>query len=249
MSQTGSLLNTLKRQLRTQGKTYADVAQWLELSEASVKRLFAERNITLARLECICEQLNLEFAELVQTMQTEERRLQELTQAQEQSIADDPKLFLIAVCVINGYSFDEIHHQYQLSEAECTQQLLKLERLSLIQLLPGNRIKRRVAPNFRWRTGGPIQQFFQQHIASEFFRSRFDSESEKLLVLNGLLSHAGNEEWQQVLQRLANEFHALCERESSLPIHKRFGTTSVLAVRQWQYALFQDYTRESPPKR
>ncbi|SJN12735.1 Predicted transcriptional regulator [Halomonas citrativorans] len=249
MSQTDSLLNTLKRQLRMQGKTYADVAQWLGLSEASVKRLFAERNITLARLECICEQLNLEFAELVQTMQTEERRLQELTQAQEQSIADDPKLFLIAVCVINGYSFDEIHHQYQLSEAECTQQLLKLERLDLIQLLPGNRIKRRVAPNFRWRTGGPIQRFFQQRIANEFFRSRFDSESEKLLVLNGLLSRAGNEEWQQVLQRLANEFHALCERESSLPIHQRFGTTSVLAVRQWQYALFQDYTRESPPKR
>ena len=136
MSQTDSLLNTLKRQLRMQGKTYADVAQWLGLSEASVKRLFAERNITLARLECICEQLNLEFAELVQTMQTEERRLQELTQAQEQSIADDPKLFLIAVCVINGYSFAEIHHQYQLSEARCTQQLLKLERLALIQLLP-----------------------------------------------------------------------------------------------------------------
>ncbi|MBE0402534.1 helix-turn-helix domain-containing protein [Halomonas citrativorans] len=244
MSQVGCLIDTLKRQLRAQGKTYADVAQWLGLSEASVKRLFAEKHFTLARLECICDQLNIEFAELVQAMQAEELRPQQLTQAQEQSIVDDRELFLVAVCVVNGYSFDEIHHQYQLSETECTRQLLKLERLKLIELLPGNRIRRRVAANFRWRSGGPIQQFFQTYIANEFFRSRFDGESEQLLVLNGLLSRAGNDEWQQIMQRLAKEFHALCERESSFPLHKRFGTTSVLAVRQWKYALFQDYTRQ-----
>lgn len=247
MTQTSALIDTLKRQLRAQGKTYADVAMWLELSEASVKRLFAEQHITLERLERICGQLNLEFSELVQAMQQEGHRLQELTQAQEQSIVDDRELFLVAVCVINGYSFDEMHHQYQLSEAQCTRQLLALERLKLIDLLPGNRIRRRVAANFRWRPGGPIQRFFQQYIATEFFHSRFDSESEKLVVLNGLLSHAGNAEWQQTMQRLANEFHALCERESSLPLHRRFGTTSVLAVRQWQYALFQGYKRESSP--
>lgn len=248
MSQAGSLIDALKRQLRVQGKTYADVAQWLSLSEASVKRLFAEQHFTLARLECICDQLNIEFSELVQAMQTEAQRLQELTQAQEQSIVDDRELFLVAVCVINGYSFDEIHHQYQLSEVECTRQLLKLEKLQVIDLLPGNRIRKRVAANFRWRANGPIQRFFQQHIASEFFRSRFDGESERLIVLNGLLSPAGNDEWQQTMQRLAHEFHALCERESNLPLHKRFGTTSVLAVRQWQYALFQDYTREDSAK-
>jgi DNA-binding Xre family transcriptional regulator len=248
MSQADSLIETLKRQLRAQGKTYADVARWLGLSEASVKRLFAEKHFTLARLECICDQLNLEFVELVQTMQAGEQRLQELTQAQEQSIVDDRELFLVAVCVINGYSFDEIHHQYQLSELECTRQLLKLERLQLIELLPGNRIRRRLAANFRWRVNGPIQRFFQQYIANEFFRSRFDSDSEKLVVLNGLLSPAGNAEWQQTMQRLAKEFHSLCERESGLPIHQRFGTTSVLAVRQWQYGLFQDYKREAEAK-
>ncbi|MCA8863774.1 MULTISPECIES: helix-turn-helix domain-containing protein [unclassified Halomonas] len=243
MSQADSLIETLKRQLRAQDKTYADVAKWLALSEASVKRLFAEKHFTLSRLECICDQLNIEFAELVQTMQADEQRLQALTYAQEQSIVDDRELFLVAVCVINGYSFDEIHHQYQLSEAECIQQLLKLERLKLIELLPGNRIRRRVAANFRWQADGPIQRFFQQHIANEFFRSRFDSDSEKLIVLNGLLSPAGNAEWQQTMHRLAKEFHSLCERESGLPIHQRFGTTSVLAVRQWQYGLFQDYKR------
>lgn len=248
MSQTASLLATLKRQLRAQGKTYADVARWLGLSEASVKRLFAERHLTLARLECICEHLGMELFELTQMMQAEMHRLQQLTHTQEQRIADDRELFLVAVCVLNGYSFDDIHRQYQLSEAQCTTHLLALEKLGLIELLPGNRIKRRVAANFRWRPGGPIQQFFQAHIAGDFFRSRFEAESEKLVVLNGLLSRAGNQEWQQIVQRLAKEFHALCEREQVLPIGQRFGTTSVLAVRQWQHGLFQDYARQPPSR-
>tara|TARA_R110002012_G_scaffold122304_3_gene272301 strand:+ start:1200 stop:1937 length:738 start_codon:yes stop_codon:yes gene_type:complete len=245
VSQTKTLIATLKRQLRAQGKTYADVAIWLGLSEASVKRLFAEQHLTLERLESICDQLNLEFSELVQAMQEDEQRLQELSHAQEQSIVDDQELFLVAVCVINGYSFEDIYHQYQLSEAQCVRQLLALERLKLIDLLPGNRIRRRIAANFRWRPGGPIQLFFQQYIATEFFQSHFDKDNEKLVVLNGLLSQAGNVEWQQTIQRLAKEFHALCEREGGLPIRQRFGTTSVLAVRQWQYGLFQDYKRES----
>lgn len=177
-------------------------------------------------------------------MQAEGQRLQQLTQDQEQNIVDSRELFLVAVCVINGYSFEEIHHQYQLSEAECMRQLLQLERLKLIELLPGNRIRRRVDADFRWRAGGPIQRFFQQYIANDFFRSRFDGDSEKMIVLNGLLSHAGNDEWQQTMQRLAKEFHELCERESSLPLHKRFGTTSVLAVRQWQHGLFKGYARK-----
>jgi len=249
VSQTSALIDTLKRQLRAQGYTYADVARWLELSEASVKRLFADKHVTLERLEIICDRLNLEFSELINAMHADEQRVQELTQAQEQRIVDDRELFLVAVCVINGYRFEEIHHQYRLSEAQCIRHLLTLVQLKLIELLPGNRIRRRVAANFRWRPGGPIQQFFQQHIATEFFQSRFDRDTEKLMVLNGLLSQAGSAEWQQIMQRLANEFHALCERESNLPLQQRFGTTSVLAVRQWQSTLFKDVSRAAMPNK
>ncbi|WP_251977401.1 helix-turn-helix transcriptional regulator [Salinicola avicenniae] len=243
MSQIVSLVDTLKRQLRAQGKTYADVAGWLALSEATVKRLFAERHFTLVRLECICERLGLELSELMLEMQTETRRLHELSASQEQSIVDEPALLLVAVCVMNGYGLDDIHREYRLSEAECVQQLLKLERLQLIELQPGNRIKRRVAAHFHWRPDGPIQRFFQQHVVSEFFRSRFDSDRERLVVLNGLLSAAGNAEWQQKLARLGQEFHDLCQREGSLPLDQRAGTTCVLALRQWQHTLFRDYAR------
>ena len=69
MSQTNNLLLALKKQLRAQGKTYADVAQLLDLSEASVKRLFASQSFTLQRLEQLCDWLQIEFSELMQQAQ------------------------------------------------------------------------------------------------------------------------------------------------------------------------------------
>ena len=40
MGQVTPLLNTLKRELKAQGLTYTEVAEQLNLSESSIKRLF-----------------------------------------------------------------------------------------------------------------------------------------------------------------------------------------------------------------
>ena len=48
------LISTLKRVLKTRGVTYADLAERIALSEASVKRLFSQGTFTLERLEQVC---------------------------------------------------------------------------------------------------------------------------------------------------------------------------------------------------
>jgi DNA-binding Xre family transcriptional regulator len=54
----------LKRRLRTHGMTYAGLMQKLQLSEASVKRLFASGSFTLRRIERICQVLDIDLYEL-----------------------------------------------------------------------------------------------------------------------------------------------------------------------------------------
>jgi len=61
MSQTGPLVDALKRALRQHGFTYVDVARALDLSESSVKRLFARKDLTLERLERVCALMQLEM--------------------------------------------------------------------------------------------------------------------------------------------------------------------------------------------
>lgn len=243
MAQVGPLIDTLKRELKAQGKTYMDVAEHLDLSEASVKRLFAEKNFTLSRLESICDLLHLELSELVQKMAKEQNQLSQLTREQEKEIASDLILLLITVSVISGMTYSDILNNYEIAEAECIQKLAKLDRLKIIDLLPGNRVKLLVAPNFHWLPNGPIQQFFQQKVEQDFFSSRFDKANEKLIVTNAILTNSSNARLQKKMERLAAEFNELMKEDHSAPLDNKNGTTMVLAIRQWQYSMFKKISK------
>jgi transcriptional regulator with XRE-family HTH domain len=243
MAQTSALLAALKKHLRAAGITYADIARALELSEASIKRLFADQAFTLPRLEKVCELAGIELSDLVNIMQRQQRQVEQLTKEQETEIASDIVLLMIAVSVINGFSYRDLLNHYNFAETDCIQKLAQLDRLKLIDLLPGNRIKLRIAPNFHWLPDGPIQRFFLEYVEKDFFDSRFDGTSEKLLVLNGLVSSQGNKELQDKMDKLSLEFNNQLEKDRPISMDEKHGTTLVIAMRQWRYSLFEDYVR------
>ena len=242
MSQITDLITTLKKLLKRHNKTYADVAVCLELSEASVKRLFSEQNLSLQRLDDICTLLGMEISDLVYEMRSEHAKpISELTHAQEKEIADDLSLLLVTVLVLNRWSWQEIIGRYNFSEAQIIRYLAHLDRLHIIALQPGNRIKLLVAPNFKWRDDGPIMKLFLAKIETEFFRARFTKSHEKLVVLNGMLSDASNALFQRKMAQLAKDFDTLSKDDASLPLGERKGSTVVLALRDWDYErLFGD---------
>lgn len=244
MEQTQQLIDTLKKELRSASKTYADVAQQLELSEASVKRLFSERNLSLVRLEKIASLIGMDLVELIEAMRRRQKLLTQLTEQQEKEIASDMLLVLVAVSVINGHTLEDLLGLYDLTEAQCIQQLAKLDRLKILELLPGNRIRMLVAPNFNWRPRGPIEKLFREKVEQDFFNSQFDKDSERLIVLNGVLSSAANAEMQSKMEKMAHEFNEIIQRESKVPMASKYGNTMVIALRQWRYSLFESYARD-----
>jgi len=246
MAQTRELIDTLKKALKAHGKTYADVAVALGLTEASVKRLFSQQSFSLARLDQVCRLLDIEISDLVQLMNEQQQRLQQLTAEQEKELTSDVRLLIVAVSVLNRWTMGDIVSWYTISEHECMRHLARLDRLNIIELLPGNRIKLLVAPNFSWRENGPIQFFFQKKIGQEFFNTRFGRDDECLIVLNGMLSPQSNAELQRKLKRLAREFDVLNNDDAALGLEERQGTTLVLAMRGWQYGLFRPFLKSDP---
>ncbi len=242
MSQTRDLVSTIKRQLKAQGKTYAHVAEALDLSEASVKRLFSEQNFTLQRLDKLCQLLDLDFVSLARQMEQQQRQMTQLTEDQEREIAADLTMVLVTVCVINGYTYQELLSQYNLKETDLIQKLAHLDRLGIIDLLPHNRVKLRVSRNFTWRANGPIQQFFLSQVAGDFFRSRFDRQTEQLLVVNALLSTTSNNLFQEKMRRLVQEFNDLAREDETLPMSQKHGTSLVVAMRQWRLSMFDQFS-------
>lgn len=243
MNLSRALIDTVKKILKSRGHTYADVATILGLSEASIKRIFSEGDLSLSRLEAILDFLDLDMASLVAAMNDNRQLTQSLTVQQETVIVNDNLLLLVAVCVINGYSFKDIVEQYTISDTELIQKLAQLDRLQIIDLLPGNRIRLRISPSFSWLPHGPIQHFFHRHIKEEYFHARFDSPADKLLVVNGLMTEERSRELHRRMQALATEFTELCQQDKQMPMDKRQGTTFVLAVRHWQSQLFKLYSR------
>lgn len=246
MAQTSALLKTLKKELKANGLTYADVAKHLDLAQASIKRLFSEENISLTRLDQICQMMNVEISDLVKTMSEQQGQLQQLSAEQEQEITTDITLLLICVCVLNKWTMQEIMDFYQMAATECIQKLAKLDKLKIIDLLPGNRIKLLVDSNFGWRENGPIQKFFQHAIGNEYFNSQFEHDDELLLVLNGMLSTQSNGEFQRKIKRLAREFELLNQEDANLTLNNRDGVTAVLAIRSWRFGLFQHLRSKNP---
>jgi AcrR family transcriptional regulator len=243
MAQVDALVDTLKAALKSHNLKYRDVAEALELSEASIKRLFSSRNFSLQQVQQVCLMMGMEISDLVQLMAERQARLQELSDEQEEEIVRDPGFLIITVCVLNRWTLEDMLRYYKFTEHECVQKLARLDRLKIIELLPKNRIKLLVAPNFSWRKNGPIQKFFLNTIEKELFNAQFDKPDHRMVVLNGMLSPQSNGELQKKIERLAREFDQLNNADAGLALPDRQGYTLVLALRNWQYEQLYKYRR------
>ncbi|UTA46772.1 helix-turn-helix transcriptional regulator [Simiduia sp. 21SJ11W-1] len=244
MAQVNAIIETLKRRLKAHGLRYADIAGPLGLSEASIKRLFRTQAFDLPQLQIICRCMGMEISDLIQAMQHAHPGVSQLSLEQEQQIAKDTATLLITVCVLNRWSLEDIRQFYQFSEQDIIRKLALLDRLNIIECLPGNRIKLKVAANFHWRPDGPIAQFFRRTIERELFNADFSATGNHLAILNGMLSEESGQLLQRKLAQLARDFNQLNDADAKLPLDQRQGTTLVLAMRDWQYQAFKPYVRK-----
>lgn len=243
MAQINLLIVELKRVLRSDGVTYADLAARLGLSESSVKRMFSKQSFSLKRLEQVCHAVGLEISDLVELMNRRREFLTELTPEQEQSLLADPRRLLVTYLLINGWQLQDITEQFAIDLPEIERLLIHLHRAKIIELLPFNRFKLLTARNFTWRKNGPVQKLFTEQIQREFLDSPFDRPGEHLRFVGGTLSDASLSALQQSIDRLVREFDELSRRDSGLPLEQRSGCAAVFAVRPWEFSVFSQLRR------
>lgn len=249
MAGSAALVEVLKRELKARGITYARVARGLNMSEASVKRMFSRRDFTLSRVDTICRIAGMEFSELARALDREEAQISQLTHEQEKEIIANKKLFLVAVCVLNHVTFEQMVNAFDLTRPECIQLLSRLDRLKFLELQTGNRIKLLVSRTFSWRPDGPIQRFFNEQAHNEYFRSRFDRAGEFMLVVNGMLTESSSVSMVEKLQRIAREFSALHKEDVGAPLAKRSPMSLLVAIRHWELQAFADMRRKNAAAR
>jgi transcriptional regulator with XRE-family HTH domain len=242
MAERTVLVAELKRALRERGLTYQAVARQLELSLATVKRLFARGDFSLQRFERVCELAGLGMRELLERADEHAAPTKQLTLTQEREIVADPRLFLVTWLVLNRTPFEEITRWYRFNERELLRYFIRLDRLKVIELQPGNRARLLVSRRFSWRPGGPVQRYLHQKLLREFLASHFVGAHEEFVFHGATVSREVLAQLKRVQQNAARECMELIEQDRS-PLRARLGTAFVLALRPWAYSGFAQFER------
>lgn len=244
MNQSKQIINTIKQQLKAHDKTYSDVATHLNLSEASVKRLFSKQDLSLSRLQAICELMEVQLLDVMFMARQQRVDIRQLTLPHEQALVESEILMLVLICVFSHWKFTDILHYYSFSEAELIKQLLVLDKMGILELLPNNNIKLRVSTQFDWLPNGPIQHFFQDNLLHEFLKVPFKHKDELLLVRNGMLTPENNRLLQREMRNLAEKFLQFSAQDMHTPLGERQGSALFVAVRPWVPAIFDKYREQ-----
>src|SRR3954468_1240917 len=144
----------------------------------------------------------MSLAEVTEEATRSSPRLSTLTQAQERELVSEPRLLLVAACVLNGWTPAQVMETYAFSKAEALKALLRLDRMGLIALLPGDRVRLAVARDFEWLRNGPIEQFFRGQEKQDFLASDFTAEGEALAFYFAMLTPAAHARLKPHMDRL-----------------------------------------------
>ena len=243
MVQSKRIVEALKQALRTRGISYAEVARGLELSESSVKRLFSTAAFSLQRLEAVCDLAGLDLLELARDADAARFRMPALTVEQEREFVDDPELLLVAVCALNRWPFERILDHYRFTASRLVALLARLDRMGLIELLPGNRIRPRIARNFAWLPDGPIHRFFVDRLQSEFLAGAFQPDRDAHRVAWGMLSAESAAALRTRIAALTDAFDELTRGDEVRADAAARGTCLLVALREWEPSPFRAMRR------
>jgi hypothetical protein len=243
MAGTAMLVDALKRELKARAITYGELARRIGMSEASVKRMFAQRSFTLARLDEVLAAAGIDLLDLTQSALHAPALISQLTYAQEEELIGDPKLLLVAVAALNGVPLAELVATYDITEAQAVGYLLRLDRIGFLVLKPNNRVKLLVARTFDWIPDGPIQRWFRREAAADYLDADFDGEGKLLRLVNAMLSPASTQALLARLRQVADEFAQQHQADARLPYEERHAVTLLLAARPWMPEAFRALRR------
>ena len=238
MSSPELIVDVLRAELRAANITYKTLAERIDMSESSVKRLFGQKDMPLSRLAQICQAAGIAFEDVLRRAADTRPQADALTLPQENALVAKPRLLLVAISCLGHWTLEQIVENYRLTTAECIGYLAELDRLGLIELRPLNRYGLRVSHAFHWLPDGPVQRFFREHMVPDYFSGRFDGPGETLMCLPARLSAASAAEIAQKIAQLAAELARLHKHDRRLPAEERDGMSLVVGFRSWEFAAF-----------
>lgn len=222
----------LRRALRQAGWSARRIAGEFGIGEATAKRWLAGRGLSLERLERLAALAGLSLAELARLADQPSRGLaQELTLAQERALSGDLFLPFLFMTVLGGNQPHEIAADFGVPESALDAALARLERLALIDRLPGGRIRPLVDRAIVWRKT-PMRALFEAHMKRQFMEMDFAADDAVYASEVLRLSARGAAELAEEIERHRRTAQAIAERDRDTALLHRKWYGMLCALRE-----------------
>ena len=207
-------MGVLRELLRAHGIRYREIAQKLKVTERTVTRWFASERVDTGVIEQLCDLAGIGFFELCELASRHvEQRASSLTVQQEQALTEHPLLTYLFAAICKGWNADELRHEVNIPEGIFIDGLIKLEKIGLIKLLPGNEIRLLTTKDVGRRPNGPWARYDSRWLA--WILDSVDvGEPGAVWSYDALkLSAASMAQLEQKFRRLMDEVNELCDAD------------------------------------
>lgn len=165
-----AILDRLRAEMRARAISVADLATRTGRGEATVWRWLRGQGLTLVQLEALCGHVGVALSELIEGAAA---AAETFTLAQERVLAADRGLALVMFSLLHGADRGVWSGEFGLPQVRIDACLARLHRLGLIRIGQGGRVTPCVAPDVRWRAGGPLAMAFQRNVRDFIFEMDF----------------------------------------------------------------------------
>jgi transcriptional regulator with XRE-family HTH domain len=214
------VLKVLKQKLKEQKIKYSDLAKNLKMSESGLKKLLSNQDISLKRLNLICQTLNMPLAAVIGEATKEEVKNFRFTEEQEIMLLKNKKLFGVYWKLIcEQRSEADTLLELKIKRAELDLHIHTLEKMGLIhfahgalQLPPPERIN--------WIGNGPLMKWIKEEwpirIVRALIKDEIDPKQEHYSLRFYYLTETSLADLTQSIREIDTEFSRRSIRERSL---------------------------------
>jgi DNA-binding Xre family transcriptional regulator len=213
--QRENLFTLLRKAIKAKGYTYGRLADEMQVSELSIKRLFKEKDCKMSRLLEICSIVGLSMADLVSMQQRVKQVPEYLPEHTERELASDQYLFLLFILLVSHVDLNKIQAVYGIDQPQLYLRLRRLEKLGLIELLPEERYRFLVSLPIQWRMDGALQGVIE-HINHRYISHCLKNASSPeytFTTTSRLMTKHSAQKIQSSLEKIREEFDYLTTQD------------------------------------
>lgn len=243
---TREIIGIIRSLMKSQSKSYQDLASHLHLSLASIKKIMTGSEIPLTRLLSICEFLGLELQELIQLTESADAGLYFFTEEQEKYFARNPSCLAFLFELYNAkLSPVQIQKKHKLSLRSVNHYLKKLQQMDLIAVNSKNQVRVKVKGVISWSDHGVLGSTFSRQMALEFAKwagAKITEPGVMFLQLYGWsLTPSNYEDYKREYMDLANKYRQISSYNRKILKESQYDNYSIMELADiWDEKMFSD---------